>query len=216
MKKYNTPKLFYKLYPYKIQWYSYFSNYFRGDDLTYCREMLDHHHNQLDVEKSITIVKWRETISIPVSDFNKAQKVYQSLSKQSKYKIRVEHPMLTIYSTDREWLYQLAKDINVDEWWETSLTLESNVLIMGYKMEGWGFKITLGPDISSDFYPWALINQDKLKIGNKLLKNIENNQRNLSGYYFYVRNEKMLSLASLVLGNGIQRVDKIVIDDQNV
>jgi len=30
-----------------------------------------------------------------------------------------------------------------------------------------------------------------------------------------VRNEKMLNLASLVLGQGIQRIDKIVIDDQN-
>ena len=178
--------------------------------------MLDHHHTQLNVEKSITIVKWRETISIPVSDFNKAQKVYQSLSKQSNYKIRVEHPMLTVYSVDREWLYQLAKDINADEWWEPSVNLEPNLLIMGYKMEGWGFKITLGPDIPADFYNWALVNKSKLKIGNKLCTNIENRQRYLSGYYFYVKNEKMLNLATLVLGNGIQRIDKIVIDDQNV
>ena len=215
MKKYNTPKLFYKLYPYKIQWYSHFASYFRGDDLAYCREVLDQHHRQLKNNKVITIVKWRETVKIPITEFYKAQKVYQTLCRQSNYKIRVEHPMLTIYSTDRRWLYNLAKDIDADEWWEPSVDLQPDVLIMGPKMAGWEFKITLGGNVPAGCYDWAEANLDKLKIGNKLRRFINNRQRYLSGYYFYVRSEKMLSLATIVLGGGIQRIDKIVIEDTN-
>ena len=216
MKRFNTHKLFYKSYPYKIQWYSHLTSIFRGDDLVYCREMLDHHHNQLTVDNTITIVKWRETVTIPVSEFYKAQKVYQTLSKNLDYKVRVEYPMLTIYSVDREWLYQLATEIDVDEWWEPNITLEPNILIMGPKMKGWEFKVTLGPNIPLDFYNWVDKNHDKIKIGNKLFKCIAQRSSHLSGYYFYVKSEKMLSLITMILSNGIQRIDKIVIEDRNV
>jgi len=215
LKRFNTTKLFYGKYPYKIHWQTHFSNYFRGNDLTFIREVLDLYHQKYREEKVITFTKWRKTIHLHPNDLYKAQKAYQELSKNNNYKLRVENIGVAIYSTDKDWLKNLGRILEASEWWEPESTLEPNILVMGEKMRGWEYRITLGNSVPSEFFTWAIENQNKLKIGNKLRSLIKNNKNYLSGMYFYVRNEKMLSLVSLVLGRGIQRVDKIVIEDKN-
>jgi hypothetical protein len=112
-------------------------------------------------------------------------------------------------------LYDLGDVLNAQEWWEPDTKLEPGILVMGPKMEGWEYKITLGCNIPDGFYNWAVANADKLKVGNKLMSMIASRQRNLSGYYFYVHNDKMLNLVSLVIGPALQRVDKIVVDNES-
>lgn len=161
------------------------------------------------------VQRWREQIRVSPVEVAEAQRIYTALSKNKDYKLRVENNYITIYSKDKDWLYDLGKVLDAYEWWEPDTKLEPGILVMGPKMEGWGYKITLGLNVPDTFNKWAITNSDKIKIGNKLLSLLKSNQRHLSGYYFYVHNEKMLNLVSLVIGPGIQRIDKIVVDDRS-
>lgn len=216
MKKFSTPKLFYQKYPYKILWKSPLATYFRGSDLTYAREMLDHCQQQLEENGRIIINGWRNNFIVSREDLFGAHRVYSALSTtDAEYQLRIEGSSFVIYSSDREWLYNLGNYIGASEWWEPTCTLEPNTIIMGPLMQGWGYKITLGGKIPKDFYTWVTNNTHKLKIGNTLLKCISKNYTYLDGYYFYVKDEKMLNLVSLVLGSGVRRVDKILVEDEN-
>jgi hypothetical protein len=215
LKKLQTPKLFYKQYPYKLVFYTKFANSFRGNDLAYIREMLDQYYNSIKQgHTKLYLRRWKDSVPVTTEDLAEVHAIYSALSIHTDYKIRVENNYITIYSVDKHWLYKLATNLEAQEWWEPLEYLEPGILIMGPKMKGWGYKITLGPRVPKSFYDWAINNTDKLKIGNKLQQYLKT-RGFVDGYYFYVRNEKMLNLVSLVAGQGIQRVDKIVIDDQN-
>lgn len=215
MNKYKTPKLFFNKYPYKLVFKTIFSNSFRGNDLIYIREMLDHYFLHLAEGKPMYVQLWREQTRVSPVQVAEAQRIYTALSKNKEYKLRVEQGYITIYSKERDWLYDLGDVLNAQEWWEPDTKLEPGILVMGPKMEGWEYKITLGCNIPDGFYNWAVANADKLKVGNKLMSMIASRQRNLSGYYFYVHNDKMLNLVSLVIGPALQRVDKIVVDNES-
>lgn len=215
MNKFKTPKLFYKQYPYKLVFYTKFANSFRGNDLAYIREMLDQYYNSIkEGYTKLYLRRWKDQVPVTTEDLAEAHAIYSALSTNSEYRIRVENNYITIYSLDKRWLYKLATDLDVQEWWEPIEHLEPGILIMGPKMKGWEYKITLGPRVPKSFYNWANNNIDKLKIGKKLQQYLKNHGF-VDGYYFYVRNEKMLNLVSLVLGTGMQRIDKIVIDDDS-
>lgn len=213
MNKYKTPKLFFSKYPYKLVFKTVFAHSFRGNDLIYIREMLDHYFLNLAEGLPMYVQRWREQIRVSPVEVAEAQRIYTALSKNKDYKIRVENEFITIYSKERNWLYELGELLNAYEWWEPATKLEPGIVVMGPKMTGWEYKITLGLNIPDSFYNWAITNESKLKIGNKLMLMLTNKQRGLSGYYFYVHNDKMLNLVSLVIGPGLQRVDKIVVDD---
>lgn len=212
---FKTPKLFFKCYPYKLVFYTKFANSFRGNDVGFIREMLDQYFNSLkEGQHKLYLRRWKDSVPVSTEDLAEVHAIYSALADRQDYRLRVENDFLTIYSIDREWLYQLAVDLDASEWWEPIEELEPGILIMGPKMKGWEYKITLGPRVPTAFYTWALNNIDKLKVGKKLQEYFKSNSF-VDGYYFYVRNEKMLNLVSLVLGQGIQRIDKIVIDDRS-
>lgn len=177
--------------------------------------MLDHYFLHLAEGKPMYVQLWREQTRVSPVQVAEAQRIYTALSKNKEYKLRVEQGYITIYSKERDWLYDLGDVLNAQEWWEPDTKLEPGILVMGPKMEGWEYKVTLGLNVPETFHNWAVANADKLKIGNKLMAMLTNKQRHLSGYYFYVHNDKMLNLVSLVIGPGLQRIDKIVVKDQS-
>ena len=214
MRKFNSTRLFYRKYPYKLHWYSPLAHFFRGGDLETIRDTLDRLHFQYGNEKRILLKTWNRDILVSTQELHEAQKVFNAISKNSS-KVRVEGRGLQIYSEHRDWLYNLAVQINANEWWEPENILQPNTIVMGPSMRGWGYRITLGTHVSDEFSKWALNNLDKLKLGSVFKKNILNSGKSpyLYGMYFYVKNEKMLNLATLVLGRGISRIDKIIIED---
>ena len=178
--------------------------------------MLDHCQHQLEENGKIIINGWRSSFILSREDLFRAQRVYSALSTtDAEYQLRIEGTSFVIYSTDRDWLHNLGNYVDASEWWEPASTLEPNTIVMGPTMQGWGYKITLGSKVPKDFHTWALNNTHKLKIGNTLLKSISKKYTYLDGYYFYVKDEKMLNLVTLVLGSGVRRIDKIVIEDKN-
>lgn len=217
MKRYNTPKLFYGKYCYKLIVRSPIANWFRSGDLSVIRETIDGLQQQYKEKKRIHIQTWLRTIDVSLQDLHDAQKIYTAISKQDDFRIRIEGFTIGLFSNDRDWLENLSKSISrsVEEWWEPSIVLQPNTLVMSPTMKDWGYKITLGSDVPAGFFKWFELNQDKIKAGNTLRSNINHGQTYLSGYYFYVKNEKVLNLVTLVLGPSIQRIDKIVVDNKN-
>ena len=68
------------------------------------------------------------------------------------------------------------------------------------------FKNPAQIDIS--FSNWLIANSDKSRVGDKTLVSIQ--QGYVSGSYFYVRDEKILIIVQMLIGNTIQRIDKLV------
>jgi len=71
-------------------------------------------------------------------------------------------------------------------------------------------RVTLGRKNGSiDLANWLRNNKDKSKVGKKTLEYLEN-QSYVDGLYFYVRDEKLLQLITLICGNNIRRVQRLV------
>ena len=85
-------------------------------------------------------------------------------------------------------------------------------------MIGWEYKVTFNSkNVPEAFKDWALSNKRHLKIGPVFLEELTQSNRylNLSGLYFYVKSEKILTLVQLLVGSCISRVDKITIENKN-
>ena len=63
--------------------------------------------------------------------------------------------------------------------------------------------------INKDFANWIRANSDKCKIGKIALEGLEN-YGYLNGLYIYLRDEKILNLVTLLAGNSIRNVEKLV------
>ena len=86
--------------------------------------------------------------------------------------------------------------------------LSNNIQIVDDKPE-YTYKVYLSDKATPGFAKWATANQDKIKLGHSLKKNIENNGY-LRGFYFWVKDEKVLLLVKMIIGGNIQRIDKLI------
>lgn len=217
MRRCETTKLFYGKYSYKIVLTSPIANWFRGGDLPSIRDTLDTLNQAKIANSPLKIKMWTREVVITTQDLHYAQKIYSALCKDVEYKIRVEGHDISIYSDDINWLESIKVDALpvITELWSPNRQLQPNTLIMSPAMTGWEYRITLGSSVPKTFSQWVNVNQDKIKIGATLKEDLSKEQTFLQGFYFYVKNEKMLNLVTLVLGSGISRIDKIIIEDKN-
>lgn len=197
-------------------WHTELASQFRGN-LAEIRKTLDGLQNQYSETKSVRIPVWyNRHITVQGKDLHDAQKVFTALSNLEDYRIRVEQRDVSIFTTNKDWALELIDSINrVTEWWEPDSPLVPNSIIMGPSMEGWEYKVTLGSHIPNSFIHWYDNNKHNVRMGDTLRESLERFSPYLYGYYFYVRNEKMLNLVTLILGSSIRRIDKIVIQDKN-
>lgn len=66
----------------------------------------------------------------------------------------------------------------------------------------------MGDNVDPNLAEWIISNKDKAKAGPVCLQEIANNGY-VKGYYIYIRDEKIIQLLNLFIGN-IQRIDKLV------
>lgn len=218
MKRFDTYKLFYGRYPYKLVWNSPISHWYRGADLPYIRDTLDELQHQYNQNNKLILRFWNREVSVSTLDLYYAQKVYSSLCQNPNHRLRVEGTTVAIYSEEKDWLEALKYNVGptVEEWWEPATLLQPNTIIMSEAMKGWEYRITFKDKLPEEFKKWALNNLDKIKIGPILRETLEESRHSyVQGLYFYVKSEKMLSMVSLILGGSISRIDKIVIEDEN-
>jgi hypothetical protein len=226
MKLRETKKLHYNKYLYKLsvpnQCASFFRTEFQKDGhLGYARQRLDvlnQHYNQK--ETSIT-VPWgsggRFYDKIPVEHYYDAIDIYRHLKCKPGFTVRVEVNNLNIYSNDRKFLISLSNKLrnHYIEFWEPSpedidtLLTNENIIIVN-NPPIYEFKITLGkgkgnPSLAS----WIDANPKLGKMG-EIAKGECYKNGWVKGYYFFVRDTKSLLIAQMLVGDNIQRIDKLV------
>lgn len=222
-KLFETCKLHYGKYLYKLVVHNSLNVIFRSEFqkdnmLGHAREKIDALTEQFRKGAPLMQSIYRTSREVTIDEYLDAKDIYTILKSHSDYKIRVApSSSLTIYSNDRDLLIKIMDKIRSFriEFWEPSkdslpLLLNTSNIIVVDNPTDYPIKVTLGNQkVNSDFANWLKANTDKSKIGPVALDCISKSGW-CSGYYFYLRDEKLLSLIMLLVGNNIRRVDKLV------
>jgi len=223
LKLLESRKLFYSEYLYKLVFRNELNTIFRTDlqkkeKLSYARNQLDtlteQYRNNLPLYKK----QWRAEILININDYFDAMATYSILKKSTEYKLRIDpYSTITLFSNNKDFLLDLVSRLKTDtlEFWEPNIE-HINLLISKTKIQ-----IVDGPTalplkvwfnstrVNKDFATWIHANRDKCKIGKIALDSLES-YGYLNGLYIYLRDDKVLSLVTLMAGSSIRSVDKLV------
>ena len=223
LKLYDTRKLHYGEYLYKLVLRNPLCNIFRSElqkngKLSYVREQLDGLTEMYRNNIPLTRKAFRTEIQLDVEDYLDAKDVYSCLKLADDYKLRVSPYMtLILYTNDRSLLVKIINKVRVsaEEFWEpndTDLILlqkEENVVIVN-SLPQFPLRVWFNNNrVPGDFSNWLDSNKDKSRIGDKALMCLEE-CGNLNGFYMYVRDDRVLNLVYLLAGCAIRRVDKLV------
>lgn len=191
---------------------------FRGARLSTIRKHLDVLQKQFDqgYEELYLYDFSRRTIS--VNSFKDAQFIYNTLCKQDEFRIRVTYKELGIYSLEKDWLKDIADNVSIPiEWWEPESELEPIEPGVVYLKNdnGFEYRVTVKGHLNQESAEWLLNNQDKVKLGPTFIQNLQMGMYYLDNMYLYVRNERCMSLVTLIMGSNIRRSDKVVAMNKN-
>lgn len=210
----KTVKLFYDKFLYRVTFILGCASIFRDKNLPYARQQIDILQQKYDTNSPLTVNYFRRENTITEADFLCAKYLYNEFSNSREYTLRIEHPRLNIYTNDEAWCDSLIKSgFKAVEYAKPDIEnlakiLEGNTIIVA-KPFPYSHKITLDHTVDRSFYNWIMANRDKIKIGNVCLESIKEGNY-CRGYYFYIRDERILQLVNLMIGPSISRVDKIV------
>ena len=182
------------------------AHYFRGNDLEAVGLRVDK-LKQLPLPVVSGAVRFKTQ-----DDVDYVAGVYEMLNSMSDYDIRVETPLMSVYTNNPQDIDKLC-NINLDRVKYISKPPEGgiskNTVIM--EQEGWDYKITLGRTRQSyqEFVEWAENGKGLVKLTggckSALLRN-----NHWGGCHFYVKNDKALTMIRMFLGGSISRVDQVV------
>ena len=223
LQQFESCKLFYSEYLYKLVFRNELNHIFRTDlqkkeKLSYARSQLDflteQHRNNLPLYKKA----WRTEILVGIDDYFDAMSLYATLKNSDEYKIRIDpYSTVTLFSNNKSFLLSLANKLKTTsiEFWQPDAStvgiLKSNTKIQivdvppKLPIKVW-FNNTA---INTDFANWLRANNDKCKIGKIALESLEQYGR-MNGLYIYLRDEKILNLVTLLAGSSIRSVEKLV------
>lgn len=223
MKQFETKKLFYDEYLYKLVFTTSLSTIFRQKNLIYARTVLDALRQQYDNgDSELRFTSGIRIHYVEPAEFLDAERIYKFLSRETvPYKLRIERSYVSMYSNSKEHLLRMATVARTPkEFWEPSerymaVLKEPNVIITNTPSE-YEYKVTLSTSkrIDPSLAKWLRANQDKSKATERCLETIESN-RFPNGQFFYVRDKKVLQLIFFMIDK-IGRIDKIVyVDNQD-
>lgn len=203
----RTIKLFEKKFKYKIVLKTPVAHWFRSNDLANVK-------NKLKLLKETGKLPYKEEDRLRNLDDTKyVQQLVNLLSKFSDYKLRVQLPYVTIYTNSQKNIESLAsidvknvKYISLPK--EGSLLLESNKIVL--KRLDYAFKINLKGTTQefNNFITWAE-NNSKIRLTKRVKKDLTS-EYSVGGGYFYVKDDKTLSMVRLFIGPCIRSVETVV------
>jgi hypothetical protein len=215
LQKFETTKLFYGEYLYKLTIKNQLSTEFREKNLPNARRVLDNMQQLFEDNQPLQISRGLRVSPLSKEHFSEATKLYTHFSKAQNYKLRVEQQYMNVYSNDISWLntiiYDIGDSVNLISLHEPNpnYTLTPDTILVD-KSNGYQYKVTLGNDRGDEtFGLWASNNPNLIKIGPKLQQELFDNGY-VSGMYFYARDDRTLQLCNLMLTN-IRRIDKLVV-----
>jgi len=223
LKQFESRKLFFAEYLYKLVLRNELNTIFRSDlqkkeKLSYARQSLDKlaedYRNNIPLHKKA----WRADIRLDTTDYFDAMIIYTALKSTDEYKLRIDpRSCITLFSNNKTFLLDLANKLHTPwiEFWEPKSEyidlLKSKIKIQivderpTLPVKVWFNNIR----ITTDFANWIRANRDKCKIGTIALDGLEK-YGTLSGLYIYLRDEKILNLVTLLAGSSIRSVEKLV------
>lgn len=193
--------------------YNAIAREFRGANLHHISKCLDilqlQKRNNQRFELSLFFRHYIDHDSV-----NDAYLIYDKLKKSSNYQVRVEGRTLSIFSLEKDWLYDLSKKLrNCYSWYEPG---EQGVAKPGEvvlkKENGFQFKVTFnGKYLSDDGVQWLLNNEGNIKLGKTFKSNLQNGCTYANGLYVYVKSEKVITLMNMIFCENIRSIDKVII-----
>lgn len=201
----RTKKLFDNTYKYKAVIVCLFAGFFRGNNLQFAQQKLK------EVKKTGKYPLWAKKASI--SDVEYALEIYKTLSKMKDYALRIESPIISFYSNDISDIKNIT-EVNLETVKYVSLPDDSQTMAKDtiyVRNLDYGFKVTMGRTTQShnNFINWINTNPQKIRMPKRCLEDL-NNPHSWGGGYFYVKDEKTLTMVRMFLGNSIARVDNVV------
>ena len=141
------------------------------------------------------------------------RQLHKTLTNASNFLIRIEHPLMSIYTNNESLVEEISnldpdsiKYICLPEKNKSSLLVEGVVLV---KNIDYGFKVHLGPSGNNEsFVKWCKEN-DKIKLSKRAERNLLL-QKSFGGYYFYVKDEKTLTMVKMFIGASIHKIEKVI------
>lgn len=218
IKQRETTKLFYNKYAYKIIVRSDLSSIFGSHRQNYRKEILDNMELDISQGRTPTLKKWRSTVEISIGEFQKAKIIDKLLQEYKDHRIRAEHHYsLTIYTNTVELVDDLEKQLKygIREIYRPKEGvlefLNTNVETAIIKTEmPYEYRVYLnGNKVDSSFANWLKSNTDKSRIGPIAIMNIEKGHYT-GGNYFYIKNEKVLTMIRMLVGHNIRKVERLV------
>lgn len=219
--KYETTKLHYGKYLYKLNIYSTLASIFRTEfqrdgKLGYAAKLLNDYNAQNALgAKVIKKGRFNET-HITTETLQDANHIWKTLRYGKDYTVRCEINQLFVYSNNLKFLERLYKDLNTKvELWEPNpenikLLQENKNIILVDKEPEFKYKITFGrkrskPELAS----WLKQNSDKSRAGSTFISNCENSNW-IQGQYVFVRDEKVIFLINMIAGDNITKIEELV------
>lgn len=193
-------------YQYKVVLVCPAASWFRGNQLDNVYENLTSLDNPGNKQPSWFKPKTQEEIDFCWS-------VYKMLVTLDDYTIRVEHPLLNIYTNTSTNIEKLA---GIDPGYVKYLSLPSRTApvlttdTVIVKNLDFDYKVTIGRTRKEHqtFVNWTE-NNSNIRITNKCKKDLLKNA-SWGGSYFYVKGDKTLTMVRMFLGGEIGKIEHVI------
>jgi hypothetical protein len=219
MKQYETVKLFYNKYAYKIVIRNDLDGIFASyQGKHHAKKIIENLEADHAAGEDLYIQRWRGTIPVTAEALAEARIIYDSLQTYSDHRIRVENSYkLTIYSNAEDLIDLLTQSLkySIKEVWRPkegvmeflNTNIETAILKTPMPYE---FRVYFNwVDVDPSFALWLERNTDKSRVGTVTLESIKCGSW-LSGNYFYIKNEKVLTMIRMLVGHNIRKVERLV------
>ena len=202
----QTIRLFNGKYKYKIVLLSKAASWFRGNDyLTTVKNGL--------ASADTNSTSWVRKLTL--ADKNYVLKLFTAMTPMLEYSIRVESPYINFYTNNENDVEKLAK-INSENVKYISLPTPGSENLLDDKKVlvknlNYSYKINMGRTRSnhSNFVLWCEDKIDRVRLPKTAKRNLSKDSA-WGGYYFYVRDDKTLTMVKMFLGEGINSVESVV------
>lgn len=201
----RTKKLFDNTYKYKAVIICLFAGFFRGNNLQFAHQKLK------EVKKTGKYPLWAKKATN--LDVEYALEICKTLSKMKDYTLRIESPIISFYSNDISDIKNIT-EIDLETVKYVSLPDDSQTMAKDtvyVRNLDYAFKVTMGRTTQShtNFINWINTNPKKIRMPKRCLEDLERGH-SWGGGYFYVKDDKTLTMVRMFLGNSIARVDNVV------
>lgn len=218
MRTFNSTKKYYGKYWYKLEFINSIGHIFRDKNFAYAQSCLETIEQDANKGKELFLKKKFIDIPTNTSDLLDSRFLYNTLiNTKVDYLIRIENPIVNIYSSNEQWLKNIGKKLNANSaFYKPNIELASIIdklvdVCFVKRPTDWKYKVTLKNRVSPEFAKWIDTNRDKIKIGKIAYEYIKQNGY-AHGYYFFVKSERVLTMLNLIIGPNIRKVEEVIVD----